>query len=217
MIKIVIADDHHLVRQGIRALLEKADDMEVVGEAEDGQQAIDLVEQLAPDVLVTDVAMPRLNGSQAAERVRALGRRTRVVILSMYSDETIVRQALLSGARGYVLKRSVAEELLLAVRAAFWGDIYLSPPISGLLVAGALAPAAAQAEQEPTQKLSPREREVWQLVAEGRTTIEIANLLLVSPKTIEKHRASIMTKLNVHDLPNLTRLAIKHGLIPMDY
>ncbi|MDH4137269.1 MAG: response regulator transcription factor, partial [Anaerolineae bacterium] len=135
MIRVIVADDHHLVRQGIRALLEKADDIEVVGEAADGQEAVELVERLTPDVLVMDMAMPRLNGSQAVGRVRALGVATQVVILSMYSDETLVRQALRNGARGYLLKRSVTEELLLAVRAASRSEIYLSPAVSRFVVA----------------------------------------------------------------------------------
>jgi DNA-binding NarL/FixJ family response regulator len=215
-IRVIIADDHHLVRQGIRALLEKADDIEVVAEAADGQEAVELVERLAPDVLVMDIAMPRMNGNQATGRVRALGAATQVVILSMYSDETLVRQALRNGARGYLLKRSVTEELLLAVRAASRGEIYLSPAISGTIVAEFLALQVDADASSPLERLTPREREVLQLVSEGHTNSGIAQVLKVSVKTVEKHRANLMSKLNVHDMAGLMRVAIKHGLILLD-
>lgn len=212
-IRVIIADDHHLVRQGIRALLEKAEDIEVVGEAEDGQEAVELVERLAPDVLVLDIAMPRLNGSQAVGRVRALGVATQVVVLSMYSEETLVRQALRNGAKGYLLKQSVAEELLLAVRAASQGEIYLSPAISGSVVAGFLTLQTDADGSKPHRRLTPREREVLQLISEGYTNKAIAQILKVSAKTVEKHRANLMAKLNVHNLAELVRAGIKHGLI----
>jgi len=216
VIRVIVADDHHLVRQGIRALLEKANDIEVVGEAADGREAIDLVEQLAPDVLVMDIAMPRLDGNQAAGQIRALGVATQVVILSMYSDETLVRRALLNGARGYLLKCSAAEELLLAIRAASRGEIYLSPAISGSIVAEFLAFQPDDDAFNPVERLTPREREVLQLVSEGHTNRAIAQLLKVSVKTVEKHRANLMSKLEVHDLAGLMRMAIKHGLILLD-
>ena len=213
MIRVIVADDHHLVRQGIRALLERTDDIEVVGEAADGQEAVELVQRLAPDVLVMDIAMPRLNGTQAAERVRALGAATQVVILSMHSDETLVRQTLRRGARGYLLKRSVTEELLLAVRAAHRGETYLSPAISTSLLDEFLTRQADSEETGPFERLTPREREVLQLIAEGHTNAAIAQMMNVSVKTVEKHRASLMAKLSVHDVATLVRTAIKHGLV----
>jgi DNA-binding NarL/FixJ family response regulator len=216
VIRVIVVDDHHLVRQGIRALLEKADDIKVVGEAADGQEAVELVERLAPDVLVMDIAMPRLNGSQAVGRVRALGMATQVVILSMYSDETLVRQALQNGARGYLLKRSVTEELLLAIRAANRGEIYLSPAISQSIVAGFLKLQTGADASSPFERLTPREREVLQLISEGHTNNAIAHVLKVSVKTVEKHRANLMSKLNVRDLAGLIRAAIKCGLILPD-
>lgn len=216
MIRVIVADDHHLVRQGIRALLEKANDIEVVGEAADGQEAVELVEHLAPDVLIVDIAMPRLGGIQAAERVRALGVATQVVILSMYSDPTLVRRALREGARGYLLKRSVTEELLLAIRAASRGEIFLSPGVSESVVEGLLAQRDDAEEVEPFDRLTPREREVLQLIAEGHTNNAIAQVLKVSVKTVEKHRASLMSKLDVHDIASLVRVAIKHSLIFVD-
>jgi DNA-binding NarL/FixJ family response regulator len=213
VIRVIVADDHHLVRQGIRALLERADDIEVVGEAADGQEAIELVQCLNPDVLVIDIAMPRLDGTQATERVRALGVATQVVILSMHSDETLVRQTLRSGARGYLLKRSVTEELLLAVHAAVRGEIYLSPAISASFLDEFMAHQVDSEEPRPFDLLTPREREVLQLIAEGYTNTAIAQMMNVSVKTVEKHRANLMSKLNVHDVAGLIRTAIKRGLI----
>jgi DNA-binding NarL/FixJ family response regulator len=213
VIRVIVADDHHLVRQGIRALLEKTDDIEVVGEAADGQEAVELVKRLAPDVLVMDIAMPHLNGSQALGRIRALGAATQVVMLSMYSDETLVRQALRNGARGYLLKRSVTEELLLAIRAASRGEIYLSPVISRSIVADYLTLQKDADACSPFERLTPREREVLQLIAEGHTNNAIAQILKLSVKTVEKHRSNLMSKLNVHDLAGLMRAAIKHRLV----
>jgi DNA-binding NarL/FixJ family response regulator len=213
MIRVIIADDHTLVRQGIRALLERAGDIHIVGEASDGQEALRATEQLVPDVLVMDVSMPRLNGIQALEQIRAQNIPTRIVMLSMYSDETLVAQALRSGAKGYLLKDSVAEELLDAVRAASQGETYLSPAISETLVSEYLT---ARQVKAPFDQLSPREREVMKLIAEGHTNQSIAHLLSLSIKTVEKHRTNIMSKLNVHDLPSLVRIAIKHHLISLD-
>jgi DNA-binding NarL/FixJ family response regulator len=215
MIRVVVADDHHLVRQGIRALLEKAKDIQVVGEAADGSEALQMAKDLHPDVLIMDIVMPRMNGTQALEQLQALKLSPRVVILSMYSDETIVRQALRSGARGYLLKRSVTEELLLAVRSAYHNEVYLSPPVSSVLLSESLYPTEVQ-KSDPFENLTPREREVFQLVAEGRTNSAIAQELSISEKTVEKHRANLMLKLNVRDLTGLVRLAIKYGLVSLD-
>lgn len=212
MIRLALADDHHLVRQGICALLEKAPDIQVVGQAEDGMAALELVRRTPPDILVADVAMPRLSGIQTLERISALGVRTRVIMLSMYSDETLVRQALQFGAAGYLLKRSVSEELLLAVRAAARGETYLSPAVSHVAV-DALRQGKRSDDGGLLERLSPRERQVLQLVAEGRSNGEIARTLGVSKKTVEKHRASLVGKLGVKDLAGLIRLALKEGLI----
>ena len=160
--------------------------------------------------------MPRLNGTQATERIRALHIPTRVVILSMHADETIVRQVLRRGAMGYVLKRAVAEELLLAVRAANQGDTYLSPPIARSVVGEFLTHSGESEESRAFERLTPREREVLQLLAEGGTNSMIARELVVSVKTVEKHRASLMSKLDIHDLAGLVRAAIKHGLVSID-
>jgi DNA-binding NarL/FixJ family response regulator len=214
MIRVLLADDHHLIRRGIRALLDGAPGIDVVGEAADGQEALDLVAQLEPDVLAIDIAMPRLDGLQALAQVQALNVPTRVIILSMYSDRALVQQALGAGAKGYLLKRSVAEELILAIHAASRGETYLSPEVSGAVVNGFLRESAADASM--AGELTPREREVLQLIVEGRTNKEIASVLHISLKTVEKHRANVMSKLDVHDLVGLVRVAIQKRLVFID-
>jgi len=216
MIRTILVEDHHLVRKGISALLEKASDVEVVGEAADGYEAVELAEQLSPDVVVMDIAMPRLTGIQAAEQIRALKLGIQVVVLSMYSEETLVRQALRSGVKGYVLKNSVAAELLLAIRAASRGEVYLSPAVSGPLVQDLLRLDVEGQERTPFDRLTCREREVLQLIAEGHTNTAIAQVLHLSVKTVEKHRGSLMSKLEVRDVAGLVRMAIKHGLVFLD-
>ncbi len=216
MIRVVIADDHHLVRQGIRALLEKAEDVEVIGEGADGQEAIDLVRRLVPDVLIVDVAMPGLNGLEALRRVRSRGGNTRVLVLSMYADENLVRQALRDGATGYLLKRAIADELRLAVRAVHRGETYLSPQVAGPLLATIPELHADSDATTPLERLTPREREVLQLIAEGHTNGAIASRLQLSEKTIEKHRGNVMAKLHVHDVTGLVRFAIKHRVIDLE-
>ncbi len=215
MIRVAVADDHHLVRAGIRALLEKAGDIDVVGEAVDGLEALELLEAVVPDVLVMDIAMPRLNGIEAVERIQELGLETKVVILSMYSNELLVRQALQRGARGYLLKESVTNELLLAIRAASGGGTYLSPAISEALLPEALM-SAAEEESPDFDPLTPREREVLLLIGAGNTNQAIARQLGISVKTVERHRANLMGKLGVNNLAELIRLAIKRGLIQLD-
>jgi DNA-binding NarL/FixJ family response regulator len=217
MIRVVIADDHHLVRQGLRALLERAGDITVLGEAADGVEALAQVDRLHPDVLVIDLAMPHLNGLEAVARLRAGEGKTRALILSMYTDESLVRQALRNGAKGYLLKRAVSEELLLAVRAVARGDTYLSPEVAGPLLTPLVAgPPTGKDPGSPLDQLTSREREVLQLTAEGHTNREIATHLALSEKTVEKHRGSLMAKLRIHDSAGLVRLAIKHRLVSLD-
>lgn len=213
MIRVVIADDHHLVRHGIQSVLAHAGDIEVVGQAEDGEGAIALVRTLQPDVLVLDMSMPRLNGIQAMEQIEKLGLPTRIVVLSMYSDEAMVRQALRLGARGYLLKRSVTEELLIAIRAANRDETYLCPAVTDYVLNEW---RDGRENMEPIERLSPREREVLKLIAEGYTNKEIAERMAISVKTVEKHRANLMDKMEVTALADLVRLAIKYGLIFLD-
>ena len=215
MIRVVLADDHNLMRKGIRALLERADDIEVVGEAENGHDALTMVEQLEPDVLLMDITMPILNGLEAAERIRARRMATRVLILSMSSDESLVRRALRNGVGGYLLKQSAVDELLLALRAVHRGETYLSSVISSFIVSDMLSPPSETAA-EGLDRLSSREREILQLIAEGKTSREIGELLTISEKTVEKHRTSMMAKLHVHDVAGVTRLAVKYGIVSAD-
>lgn len=213
MIRVIVADDHNLVREGIRALLEKADDIEVVGEAVDGHEAVELVQRLTPDVLVMDIAMPRLNGIKAVEQLRALAGPTRIVILTMYSDEILVRQALQHGAKGFLLKGSVSEELLLAIRAASRGAVYLSPAISATVFSEATSTQPNAKPSGAGDQLTPRELELLQMISEGRTNNQMAEALGVSVKTVERHRTNLMAKLNARNLVELIRVAMKHGLI----
>ncbi|MBP8002976.1 MAG: response regulator transcription factor [Chloroflexi bacterium] len=214
--RVLIADDHHLVRQGIRALLEKADHIQVVGEAATGQEALELAESLKPDVVVMDISMPRMDGAQAAERVLSLNMSTEIVILSMYSDTILAQQLLRQGVKGYLLKDSIAEELPLAIRSASQGRVYLSPAISDSVLTTLMMPQPETIPQNLGDLLTSREREVLQLIAEGYTNNAIAETLTISVKTVEKHRANLMSKLDVHDLPALIRVAIKNGLIFVD-
>jgi two-component system, NarL family, response regulator NreC len=216
MISVLIADDHNLVRQGIRALLEKSSDINIVGEASDGQQAVEMCERLHPDVLVTDIVMPRMNGIQATERLRDGKASTRTIILSMYSDETMIRQALTRGVKGYVLKQAVSEELLLAIHAAIRGETYLSPLVSSILVESAMQGRTLGDTGCTYDNLSSREREVLKLLAEGYTNSEIAKTLVLSERTVEKHRAEVMDKLGIHNLAGLVRVAIRYGLVSLN-
>jgi DNA-binding NarL/FixJ family response regulator len=216
MIRILLAEDHHLVRKGIRSLLEHVDGFEVVAEAEDGHAAVEAAGEHRPDVVVMDINMPRLNGIQATSQLTALGVGAKVVILSMYSDEGLVRQALMAGAVGYVLKRSITDELILAIRAAYRNETFLSPGVSRVLLEALKAEGSSLEPVDPLNLLTKREREVMQLVAEGHTTKGIAVILGVSDKTIEKHRTSLMGKLGVSEIAGVVRMAIKYGLIFID-
>ncbi|HET9913857.1 MAG TPA: response regulator transcription factor [Anaerolineales bacterium] len=215
MIRVLIAEDHLMVRAGIRALLEKAGDIHVLGEASNGQEAIEMTEQLKPDVLIMDIMMPRLNGIQAAESMRDMKLPTHILLLSMYSDAGFVHQALQCGVKGYVLKSSVSDELLWAVRAVASGKTYLSSPISEIVVESAINPHSIS-QSDPLSALSPREKEILQLIAEEYTSAEIGKMLFISEKTVEKHRARLMEKLNVRNLAGLVRLAVKYHLVDKD-
>jgi DNA-binding NarL/FixJ family response regulator len=214
MIRVVLAEDHHIVREGIRIFLEEADDIEVVAEADNGQQAVALVQKLMPDVIIMDINMPRLTGLQAAEQILDLALPTRIVILSGHSDKDLIRQALRAGARGYLLKSSPPTELYQAIRTIYQGQIFICPKIAWRVKTDDLAgQGQGAAITNDLERLSPREREVLKLIAEGHTNKAIARILKLSIKTVEKHRSRLMAKLDVHDLAGLVRLALKHGLI----
>lgn len=216
MIRVLIAEDHLLVRAGIRALLEKAGDMHIVGEASNGQEAVDMVREARPDVLVMDIMMPRLNGIQAAEQIQGLKLPTNILLLSMYSDAGFIHKAIQSGVKGYVLKSSVSDELLEAVRTVAGGETFLSAPISEIIEGNATHPNLSGVDDNPFAALSPREKEIVQLIAEGHTSTEIGKILFISGKTVEKHRVRLMKKLNVRNIAGLVRLAIKHHLVDVN-
>jgi NarL family two-component system response regulator LiaR len=215
MIRVIIAEDHNLVRQGIRALLEQSDDVQVIAEAATGHEAVQLTEEHEPDVVVMDLAMPRLDGAQAAERILDMNLPTQIIILSVHADTTMVQQLLQRGVKGYLLKNVVTEELLLAVRSVSQGKMFLSPTISDSVMTMLLSPPDAS-NKSVADLLTPREREVLQLIAEGHTNRAIAETLSISVKTVEKHRANVMAKLEVNDLASLIRESIKQGLVLLD-
>lgn len=206
-VRVLLAEDHVVVREGLKALLERAG-FEIVGEAGNGQEAIELAEKLHPEVAVLDVAMPILNGIDAAREISKTNPRTRTVLLTMLTEDHYVLESLRAGVRGYVLKSKTADELVRAIRDVCRGEIYLSPTASGALVQAFLS----KCSPDPPG-LSDRERQVLQLVAEGKTTKEIATILGISVKTGESHRTKIMEKLEIHDTAGLVRYAIRHGLI----
>jgi DNA-binding NarL/FixJ family response regulator len=211
-IRVLLADDHALVRAGIRSLLSGLPGVEVIGEAHDGREALRLTLEKRPDVVLMDVSMPGLNGLEAAGRLAKECPTARVVILSMSATEEYVAQALRAGAAGYLLKDAEPAELELAVRAAARGETYLTPAVSKKVVADYVhrlnAPAAG-----PLDLLTPRQREVLQLIAEGRTTKEIARVLNLSVKTVETHRTQLMDRLDLHDVAGLVRFAVRVGLV----
>lgn len=211
-IRVLLADDHALVRAGFRLLLGQASDITVVGEAGTGLEALRLVETLLPDVVLMDISMPGLNGLEAVQRIAAQFPEVRVIILSMHANEEYVRQALRSGAQGYLLKDAATAELELAVRAVQRGAVYLSPQISRRVVEEYLQ-REGESSSSPFERLTPRQREVLQLLAEGHTTRQIAHLLGISVKTVETHRQQLMDRLDIHDVPGLVRYAIRAGLV----
>jgi DNA-binding NarL/FixJ family response regulator len=210
MIRVVIAEDHHLVRQGIVKLLEGAGDLEVVGEADNGREAIALANSLHPDVVVLDIAMPQLDGLEALAEIARMEGKPQVVILSMHADPSTIRQALRAGALGYIVKQSVADELLAAVRAAKNGSMFLSAGIAGMIASDVFG---RQPPQNLLDRLSPREREVVQHIVEGYSTREIAESLRTSVKTVEKQRRDAMRKLEVDNVASLVRVSLELGLV----
>jgi DNA-binding NarL/FixJ family response regulator len=207
-IRILLADDHAVVRQGFKMILAAQPDMEIVGEAANGREAVELAEQLRPDVVVMDVSMPELNGIEATRRLASLVPRARVVALSMHKDSVYVREILRAGARGYLLKDSGAADLVAAIRAVASGESYLSPAVSN-----AVLDDYRQHATNPIDLLTSREREVLQMLAEGKTNKEIAGVLNLSVYTVDAHRGRIMEKLNLHSIGELVRFAVRNGLI----
>lgn len=216
MLRVVIAEDHHLVRQGIRVLLEKSGLVEIVGEAANGFEAVSLVKKHKPNLVIMDLSMPQLDGIQATEQIVKLGVPTQIIILSMYSRLSIVKEVLRKGAKGYLLKSAWSEELHLALQSAQRNETYLSPAISTKLLDSLWGMQPETEELSLSEAITLRERQVLQLIAEGYTNNEIAEKLTVSVKTVQKHRANLMGKLGVNDIPHLIRVAIQHDLIFVD-
>src|SRR5260221_62730 len=213
-IRVLLADDHTVVRQGLRALLAAEEDIEIVGEAENGRQAIQLVKKLLPDVAVIDIAMPGLNGLEATRQITRSVPTTKVLILSSYSDDEYVQQLTEAGAAGYLVKQTAANELLKAIREAQQGNAYFSPAIAKRLRDQCReAFVTGKPGHKRSDYLTTREAEVLQLVAEGRANKQIAAELCISIKTVEKHRQQVTNKLNIHDVAGLTRHAIAKGII----
>jgi DNA-binding NarL/FixJ family response regulator len=215
-ITVLLADDHAVVRDGLRRILEAQGDIKVVGDAANGHEAVHQVAQFCPDVVVMDVAMPELNGIEATQQVCETCPSAQVVVLSMHDAVEYIVRALQAGARGYLLKESAGVEVVNAVRAVHAGHRYLSQKISDKVVDSYVQQCEAAGAGGPLARLSPREREVLQLVVEGKSNAEIAGLLSLSPKTVGTYRSRLMRKLDISDIPHLIKFAIRSGLTPLE-
>lgn len=213
MIRVILADDHTVMRSGLRLLLERQNDLQVVGEAADGRETVELALRLAPDVVVMDVAMPNLNGIEAARRIAAANANIGVAILSMHSDESYVIRALRAGAKGYLLKDSAEADLIAAIRAIHDGRSFFSPAISRMLQEDFIREMQSRGFEDSYELLTAREREILQMVGEGRSNKDVANLLNLSLYTVETHRTHILQKLNLHSVPELILYAVRKGFI----
>ena len=213
-VRILIADDHEIVRKGVRAILEEQPGWEVVGEVTNGKQAVEETLRLQPDIVVLDIGMPEMNGLEATRRIREGAAQTQVVVLTLHESEEMVRQVLGAGARGYVLKADSSRDLVAAVDALRNRRTFFTQKISDIVLASYLQPAAIRVSEEvPAERLSPREREVLQMVAEGKGNKEIAWALKISVKTVETHRSNLMAKLNLHSMQEVMRYAIRNRIV----
>jgi two-component system, NarL family, response regulator NreC len=213
LIRILVADDHSVIRSGLRLVLERQPDFQVVAEASDGREAVTAAGETKPDVVVMDLAMPNLNGIEAARQITSSHPATAVVVLTMHSDEEYVLRALKAGARGYLLKESAEADLIAAVRAVSAGKAFFSPVVSRMLVEDYVRQLQDRDLEDSYELLTAREREILQLVAEGKSNKEIANLLNLSVYTVETHRSNILEKLNLHSVPELILYAVRKGVI----
>jgi DNA-binding NarL/FixJ family response regulator len=212
-IRILVVDDHTIVRDGICALLSLAADMEVVGEAANGQEAMEKVKELAPDVVIMDIAMPLLGGMETTRRIRKQFPRTRVLALTQYADKEYVFPVIEAGAHGFISKTAASSELVVGIRSVFRGDSFLSPSVAKLLVENVQTGGNLQERRAPYDQLTGREREVLKLLAEGHTTQEIAEILVISPKTVEGYKTNLMDKLDIHNRVDLVKYALRKGII----
>jgi DNA-binding NarL/FixJ family response regulator len=214
--RVLLAEDHTIVRKGLRSLLETQAGIEVIGEAEDGREAVVQVEQQRPDIVLMDITMPGLNGLEATRQIKKRFPEVKVLILTVHSDEEYIRQILRAGASGYLVKQAAPHELISAIEAIQRGESYLSPSVSKKVVQEYVQHATGSAEEDSCERLTDREREVLQLIAEGNSTRDIAELLHTSVKTAETHRARLMGKLDIHSTAELTQYAIRKGVISLD-
>jgi DNA-binding NarL/FixJ family response regulator len=211
--RIVIAEDHTILREGLRALLSSSSDFEVVGEAEDGREAIRCVEKLKPDLILTDLSMPRMNGMEAIREIKKQSPKTKILVLTVHRTEEYILATLKAGADGYLLKDSTHTELMMAVKNVISGKHYISPGISEKVIEGYVEGKKTLKPRTSWETLTQREREILKLIAEGYRNKEIADDLCISVKTVEKHRANLMEKLNLHNVQALTAFAIEKGLV----
>lgn len=212
--RVLIVDNHAMVRAGFRALLQSLEDIEVVAEAGDGREAVRLVALHQPDIVLMDIAMPEMNGLEATARIKKEFPHVRVIILSMHTNEEYVYQALRAGAMGYLLKDGGTSELELAIRAIAQGETYLSPTVSKHVITDYMRRVST--DSNPSEQLTPRQREILQLIAEGKSTKEIAEILYISVKTVETHRMQLMDRLDIHDIAGLVHYAIRTGLVLLE-
>lgn len=211
-IKILVVDDHTIMREGIRALLSINEDFEIVGEASEGRGALEQVRELMPDVVVMDIAMPGMDGLEATRRIRKKNPAVKVLILTQYDNKEYILSAIKAGASGYVPKRALGSELVLAIRAVYKGDSFLYPSVAAALI----DEYRQQAEGDPYDRLTAREREVLKLIADGHTSREIAGMLFISVKTVQGHRMKVMGKLKLHNRTELIKYAMRKGLVSLD-
>ena len=214
-IRVLLADDHSILREGIRALLEKEEDIEVVGEASNGEEAVARTRELLPDVVVMDIAMPKINGLEAADQIRTAMPSVKVLILTMHDDEQYLAGMLKAGAAGYVVKTAASVDLVSAIRAVHQGDAYLYPSITRMLVADYLKKAASDESSTDNEGLTSREMEILRHIAEDRKNKDIADLLGISVRTVQAHRTNLMDKLGAHDRTELVKYAIRKGIVDL--
>ncbi|MBU0463476.1 MAG: response regulator transcription factor [Proteobacteria bacterium] len=212
-IEIVIADDHNIVRQGLRKLLEEEDSLKITGEAMNGREAVQKVQALKPDVVIIDIAMPILNGIEAARQIKQSNFKTKIIILSMHDHTRYIRELLSIGVSGYLLKNAVSDDIIQAIKAAVKGEIYLSPSISNRVIEDYVGMNQKTSQDELYNTLTNREREVFQMMVEGYSTKKISEMLCLSPSTIKSHRSNIMEKLKMENISKLIQYAIHLGII----
>lgn len=215
-IRVLLAEDHTIVREGLRSLLEATGRVEVVGEADNGRSAVEVARELRPDVAIVDVSMPELDGVEATRQIKKAAPQVRVIVLTMHSAEVYMKEVFRAGASGYLVKKTAARDLLMAVEAVMRDEMYLSPAISKVVIDRYVEVGGEALSREGYNALSDREREVLKLVAEGRTNREVADMLNVAEKTVATHRANVMRKLELHNMSELVRYAVRERLIDVD-